>query len=172
MSFTDPGFEEMSFNELKDWLAGNDLSSASYAELLDQLGVDLPTALPGVVQSSLGGSSGSVSLPYQGSTLVWDSTQQIYVPGMPEISQIGGVAYGVATLTWPGGTTYSNELDVSHGLAVKPTAVLVTAVGTAEYDALICAAFWTASYVALTAAFTSYEPASGATYKVSWLAIV
>lgn len=83
MSFTDPGFEEMSFNELKDWLAGNDLSSASYAELLDQLGVDLPAALPGVVQSSLGGSSGSVSTPAQGTTLVWDSNQQLYVPGSP-----------------------------------------------------------------------------------------
>ena len=52
----------------------------SYEELLQRLSIDLPGMMPGVVQSSIGGSSGSVAQPAQGSRLVWDAGQQLYVP--------------------------------------------------------------------------------------------
>lgn len=91
MSFSDPGFEEMSLEELKTWLSQNDLSAADYDDLLNQLTVDLPTALPGVVQSSIGGdvSSTSIPQPSEGSTLVWDANQQLYVPSVAAPANAG-----------------------------------------------------------------------------------
>lgn len=46
----------------------------SYEELLQRLSIDLPSVLPGVVQSS-----GATKQPAQGSMLTWDNTQQLYV---------------------------------------------------------------------------------------------
>lgn len=117
MSFTDPGFGTMSLEELKSWLSSNDLSAANYSELLNQLTVDLPTALPGVVQSSIGGSSGSVTPPAQGSTLAWDVSQQLYVPGAPG-PQPGDLISSVAA-SRPGAIICWGQ-TVTGGVALYP----------------------------------------------------
>lgn len=89
MSFSDPGFEGMTLEELKEWLAHNDLSGANYDDLLTQLSVDFASALPGVVQSSIGGASGSIPQPSQGTSLVWDANQQLYVPATQPYASAG-----------------------------------------------------------------------------------
>jgi hypothetical protein len=148
VSFTDPGFENMTkLAELTDWLGQNDLSSASYDDLLNQLTVDLPTALPGVVQSSIGGGTTSTEInpPAAGTTLVWDAQQQLYSPSKTpgllagnDLSDVAsktsalnnlGITRSNVTLTWSGGIT-SATATITHGLGAAPTAIVFSPLQT------------------------------------------
>lgn len=138
----------------------------SYEELLQRLSIDLPTVLPGVVQSSLGGSSGSVSQPGQGSTLVYDAVQQLYVPsgGAPLTGARGTVSVG-----WPGGQTYSNYVSFNHGLNGTPTAAFATVFNDGYYASITNI---NATQLQVQLYSVSFQPPNTTTTQVMWLAVL
>lgn len=44
------------------------------------------------------------------------------------------IAFGVATVTWPGGSHRANNMTIAHGLGRTPAAVLLTMQDSAEFS--------------------------------------
>ena len=103
----------------------------SYEELLQRLSIDLPSVLPGVVQSSIGGSSGSVNQPAQGTGLVWDASQQLYVPSTTPLAGVGP-----KTAWSPSGNLPWSPTGGGGGTA--PASAYYRQLG----NAIICGAHW------------------------------
>lgn len=82
-----------------------------------------------------------------------------------------GIRFGAATLTWAGGTQFSNGLTVTHGLGKTPIGVLATA----NLGTLAGVAAWATTPGATTFTLQGWDPAgspgAGATDKVFWVVI-
>ena len=115
----------------------------SYDELLQRLANDLPSVMSGFVPSSLSGSSGSVPAPSAKSTLLWDTSEQLYVPGQLTSDAVVGnwVSYtpnvtansgSISSATWN-----AKYLVLTTHLLVIQFNINLVNVGTAAGDMLI-----------------------------------
>ena len=84
------------------------------------------------------------------------------------------VAFGTGTVTWPGGSTFSNFATVNHGLGRVPvwTAAGDWSGGTVAHNAVFLAnGTGTAASFQVSAEIAIAAPAAGATRNFWWLAI-
>jgi hypothetical protein len=80
-----------------------------------------------------------------------------------------GIRFGSGTLTWPGGSAFTNATSVTHGLGTTPAAVLVTGSGGAT---LVTAnTVGATTFNALGCTIDGSTPAASTTITFYWLAI-
>lgn len=81
------------------------------------------------------------------------------------------IRFGVAALTWPGGTPFSNQTAITHGLGKTPLGVLATG----NLGGLSALAVWTETPGPDTFVLQGWNPAGspggGAVDAVFWVAI-
>ena len=115
----------------------------SYEELLQRLSIDLPTVLPGFVPSSLGGSSGSISQPSSNSILIWDPSQQLYVPAAFDSSLLGGFFTAYTPSVSASSGTITAAAANGNWMKLNASAILIRVqvdfnnVGTASGDIIL-----------------------------------
>lgn len=93
----------------------------------------------------------------------WDpAAKDLLLPGSVSLKLLGGVRFGIAALSWPGGTRFSDEFTISHDLGASPSLVLATPMlGTPQGDLI---SVWTganSTQVKLQAAWQSFVPGAG-----------
>ena len=106
--------------------------------------------------------------------LTGGSGQQAGVVQLLSLQQLA-LAYGTGTLTWPGGSAYSNTLSLNTGLGrtVLGAALTASSVALGSYEAFIAGAVagdGTLTVQGVTTGTTA-NPALNATANFLWIAV-
>lgn len=117
-----------------------------------------------------------MALPLPGGLDPDPDRQQKFEALAKAVPGYGGLAveerFGVSILTWPGATTISGTLTVTHGLGRAPVNVQATTKGILGEVLCAEAGNYTATTFDLHAQFVAgFTPAAAATFQVAWRAV-
>lgn len=87
--------------------------------------------------------------------------------------QLSAIRFGVANVTWPGGSATSTSVAVAHGLGATPLVVVATLKdgGGAQYSSVAAFSYDADSFNVQLHTDDASTPANTVTSVVAWIAI-